>query len=72
MSVPDVAVTVTVEVVMVCDSPPEEPPPHPLSKPNPATLTPSSNISGRLLLFLKPMKQSTPASAASGNSGWLL
>jgi hypothetical protein len=44
MSDPDVAVTVTVEVV-VCDPPPEEPPPHPISKPNPATLTPSSNIS---------------------------
>ena len=44
ISVPDVAVTVTVEV-MVCDPAPEEPLPHALSKPNPATLTPSSNIS---------------------------
>lgn len=68
---PEVAVTVTVEITGGGgdDLLPEDPPLHPLSKPNPATLTPSSNTSCTLLLFRNPMKKSTPASAASGKSG---
>jgi len=68
MSVPDVAVTVTVEV-LVCDPPPEEPPPHPLARPRPVRLMPSNKSNGNPFLFLNPTKQSTPANAASGRSG---
>jgi hypothetical protein len=68
MSAPDVAVTMTVEV-MVCDPPLEEPPPHPLSRLRPARLVPSNKSNGMPFHFLNPMKQSTPANAASGRSG---
>jgi hypothetical protein len=68
---PEVAVTVTAEITGggLDDPLPEDPPPHPLSKPNPAMLTPSRNMNCRLPLFLKPIKQSAPASATAGNSG---
>jgi hypothetical protein len=68
MSAPDVAVTMTVEV-MVCDPPLEEPPPHPLSRLRPARLVPSNKSNGMPFHFLNPMKQSTPHNAASGRSG---
>jgi hypothetical protein len=48
------------------DTLPEEPPPHPLSKPNSAMHTPSSNLSCTLSLFLKPMKQRHTSTLSAG------
>ena len=59
LSVPEVPVTVTVEVTGCV------PPPHPPSTPNPAA--PTASISNRRR-FLNPKQQIATASAAPGNS----
>lgn len=65
---PDVAVTVTVDVtglvVVVVDDPPQ-----PENRAKPATLTASSKRSCSRLRFLKPRKQSAIANVAAGKNG---
>jgi hypothetical protein len=69
-SVPDVAVTVTVEVTG-CVPPPPPPlpdPPHPPSTPDPAAPTASSTSISTRRRFLNPKQQTITATAAPGNS----
>lgn len=62
--VPEVAVTVTVEVVACFEDPP-----HPESMPKPTAVTASASMICTLRRFLNPKKQRAIANVASGNNG---
>lgn len=64
---PEVAVTVTVDVVG-CEVALEEPP-HAVNKPSAAKLTANNKSRWNRFRFLKPMRQNATASVAAGSSG---
>jgi hypothetical protein len=72
-SVPDVAVTVTVDVTGCVPPPPppppELPPPHPFASPTPARPTASTTSIGQLLRLFHPTQQKATATAVSGQNG---
>jgi hypothetical protein len=64
-SAPEVAVTVTVDVIGAGDPLA----PHPPSTPNPTTLTTSINNACKRRLFFDPMQHNTAANTVPGKSG---